>query len=153
VDNVTIAIDSDSSGVREDVPTRGGAMHRTRLKWKTDPDREEYDSTGWEVRHTGAYIRVTGRCPRCHASGQSEFTNADGEFGDALVEPDTSTPPYLRVLGFAERGAPSDAVVGHVHLATPSDYVVMMECQCGDDVHAKGKNGCGARWNVRVPHV
>lgn len=127
-------------------------MHDRKLKWKSDPEREEYDSAGWEVRRTGSFVRVTGSCPRCHASGQSDFTNADGELGDAAVEREASRHTRLHVLGFTSGEGPS-TVAGSPDLEAASDYVVMLECQCGDDVHTKGKNGCGARWNVRVPHV
>lgn len=114
-------------------------MHNTRLKWKRDDTREVRSAEGWRVNWSPSFVQVEGSCPRCNAPGQSEFTGDDGDldgFADAAPPGDLRhTDQFLELVTIRRR---------------PAEYVLRMECRCGDDVHAKDKNGCGAVWNVKV---
>lgn len=114
-------------------------MHNTKLQWLSDDTREEHNAKGWRVNWNGSFVQVTGDCPRCKAAGQTEFTAQDGDLGDMADEASEdewrSREQLVHMLSFH---------------AKPKEYVLRMECRCGDDIHGKGKNGCGAIWNVRV---
>ena len=113
-------------------------MHNTRLKWRRDDTREVRSAEGWRVNWSSSFVQVEGNCPRCNAPGQSEFTGDDGDLkldGDVVPPDSPHTDQFLELLAVRRRR---------------DDYVLEMECRCGEDVHAKDKNGCGAVWNVRV---
>lgn len=112
-------------------------MHNIKLRWIRDEDPEEHSTENWQVFWNGSFVQVAGACPRCGAGDQTEYTSIDdgdlGTFADEL-------PPPFNVPNVPRRRIRKP----------PPEVVLRMRCRCGEGVHAKDKDGCGATWKVRV---
>jgi hypothetical protein len=108
--------------------------HDTELEWRRIVVTID-DLDDWRYDWSGNVYTATGPCPVCHAPEQSGLTYAEGTYGG--------------VGDKAGGRAAANALRDDAPLGLNPDVEVDVDCQCGSS-HGEGKDGCGARWVVRI---
>jgi hypothetical protein len=111
--------------------------HDTDLTWRRQIVTVE-DLGAWSYDWSGNAYSATGPCPVCHAPNQSGQTYARGYSGGGTGGGDGASGKR------AGEAAPDVEPLG-----PDPDVEVDVDCTCGDS-HGKDKDGCGARWIVRI---